>query len=262
MAGSSVEYNNDYYKISTIINEWLADNDLSNHWYAKMLSFGLKGLRELSLHHWQEPISVMLIVDSRRTAILPENFVTWTKVGIKIGQYIKTLAVNGEMHNLVRSDSESTVESLPLYNMPNGTDMNKYGGYYFFNYNGNTVFGAGGGLPSKGHFNVVKRDNTTYEMTFDYDVREGTEIIMEYISDGFNPSGESVVNAFCHNYMIKVLDFKYEEKFNPTRTESSIHRMGQNLFDATRLVRASKNDLSPRTMLTLGRRETRMTPKI
>lgn len=262
MSASSVDFNNEFYKVSNIVHEWCTDNDLGTQWYPKMLSLALKGLRELSLHHWQEPISVLLTVDARRNAILPENYVKWTKVGLKIGQYLKTLAVNGEMHHLVRSDSESTIESLPLYNMPNGINSADYGGYSFFNYNGSTIFGIGGGLPSKGHFDVVKRGDTTYEMAFDYDVAEGSEIIMEYISDGFNPSGESVVNAFCHKYMIRTMDFAYEEKFNPTRTEASIERMGRNLWDATVLVRASNNNLSPQTMLTLGRRETRLTPKI
>jgi len=258
----SVEYNNNFYQVSNIVNEWLTDNDLGTQWYPKMLSFCLKGLRQMSLHHWQEPISVLLIVDGRRSAILPENFVRWSKVGLKVGQYLKTLAVNGEMHKLVRSDTEDTVESLPLYNMPNGIDFNNYSGYNFFNYNGATLFGVGGGLPSKGHFQVVQRGDTTWEMTFDYDVREGSEIIMEYISDGFSPTGQSVVNAICHDYLIKTMDFKYEEKYNPSRTEASIYRMGVNLHDATTLVRASKNNLSPETMIMLGRRSARLTPKI
>ena len=262
MSGASVEYNNEYYKISNIVNEWLTDNDLPTQWYPKMLSFCMKGLRQMSLHHWQEPQSILLTVDARRSAILPENYVKWSKVGLKIGQYLKTLAVNGEMHQLVRSDNESTVESLPLYQMPNGIEIGNYGGYNFFNYGGNTIFSCGGGFPNKGHFQVVQRGDTTWEMTFDYDVREGSEIIMEYISDGFNPSGESIVNAMCHDFLIKTMDFKYEEKFNPSRTEASIFRMGQNLHDATILVRASNNDLDPETMLMLGRRNTRFSPKI
>ena len=64
------------------------------------------------------------------------------------------------------------------------------------------------------------------------------------------------------DYLHAVMDFKYEESFNPNRNEASIRRMGRNLADEERLVRASRNDLDPKTMITITRRETRFTPKI
>jgi len=263
---SSVDASNDFYKLDSLVREWIGDNDLSEHWYAKMLSFAMKALREVALHHWQEPYSVWLTVDDRYTCTLPENYVKWTKIGLKIGQYVKILSMNSELNKLQRNDDDITVDSLPLYQMPNGLDFGNYSGYNFMNLNGSgdSVVGYGSGfsqMPSKGHFNVVKRDDTTNEITFDYDVRIGTDIIVEYISDGFNPNGESVVNQILANYIHAALDLKYEEKFNPRRTERSINRMGRNLNDHIRLVRASRNDLDPKTMITLTRRETRFTPK-
>lgn len=263
---TSTEYNLDFYKISNLVDEWIADNELTEHWYQKMLSFTLKGLRHVSLHSWQEPYSVWLTVSDLYTATLPQNYVKWTKVGLKIGQYIKILAVNGEMHKLQRTPDDLIVSSLPLYQMPNGIDFSNYAGYDFFNINGNGTtlpgFGSGGSLPAKGHFQVVQRGDSTWELTFDYDVRIGTDVIVEYISDGFNPNGESIVNAVLANYIHAVMDFKYEEKFNPNRNESSIRRMGRNLHDQEVLVRASRNDLDPKTMITVTRRETRFSPKI
>ena len=264
---NSVEYTNDFNSVSNITSEWLADNDLSEKWFQKMLSFALKGLRHVALHSWQEPYSVWLTVDDRYTATLPENYVKWTKVGLKVGQYIKVLAVNAEMHQLQRSTNEDVVSSLPLYQIPNGIDFGNYTGYNFVNINGigTTLPGLGSGfsgMPSKGHFNVVQRGDTTWEIIFDYDVRIGSDIIVEYISDGFNPNGESIVNAMLANYIHAVLDFKYEEKFRPGRNEASIRRMGMNLWDQEKLVRSAKNDLDPKTMITITRRETRFGPKI
>lgn len=264
---SSVEFTNDYNSISNIVNEWIADNELSEKWFQKMLSFALKGLRHVSIHSWQEPYSVWLTVDDKYTATLPENYVKWTKVGLKVGQYIKVLALNGEMHHLQRSADDDVVSSLPLYLMPNGVDFGNYTGYNFMNINGtgSTLPGLGSGfrgLPSKGHFNVVQRGDTTWELTFDYDVRIGSDIIVEYISDGFNPNGESIVNPILANYIHAVLDFKYEEKYNPRRNEASINRMGRNLWDQEKLVRAAKNDLDPKTMITITRRDVRFSPKI
>lgn len=262
MSGNSVQFNNDFYKIANIVNSWLADNDLPEQWYPKVLSWGLKALRKISIDRWQEPKSILLEVDARHTATCPADYVRWTKVAIKIGQYYKTLAVNPEMHQLVRTESDDVVSTLPLYQMPNGLDFANYSGYNFFNYGGSTLFSVGGGLPSKGHFQVVNRGDTTWEITFDYDVRVGTQIIMEYISDGLNPNEESVVDPMLADYIETALDFKYEEKFNPTRTEASIHRMGVKLWDAEVLVAARKSNLDMKTMQTISRREARFTTKL
>lgn len=264
---TSVDYTNDFYKLDSLVREWMADNELSEHWYQKMLSYAMKGLRKVALHSWQEPYSVLLVVDDKYTCTLPENYVKWTKIGLKLGQYIKVLALNGELNKLQRSAEDIAVDSLPLYQMPNGIDFGNYSGYNFVNINGTGESQAGFGsgfsqMPSKGHFNIVKRDDTTNEITFDYDVRIGSEIIVEYISDGFNPNGETVVNQMLADYVHAYLDFKYEEKHNPLRNERSITRMGRNLNDEIRLVRAARNDLDPKTMITITRRETRFTPKM
>lgn len=266
MSGNSVEYQNDFYKLSNLVNEWIADNDLTEHWHAKMLSFLMKGFRHLSLHSWQEPYSSWLTVGDLYTATLPENYVMWTKVGLKVGQYVKVLGVNAEMHELQRSAEDDVVSSLPLYQMPNGIDIANYGGpgYDFLNVggSGSSCQGYGGGLPSKGHYKFVQRGDSTWEIEFDYDVRVGSDIIVEYISDGFNPNGETIVNALVANYCHAVMDFKYEEKFNPTRTEASITRMGRALAHQEFLVRAAKNDLDPKTMITISRREARFSPHL
>src|SRR5687767_3047465 len=128
MSGNSVLDNNNFYKVANMVNEWIALRDLSEHWFTKMLAYCLKGVREMSIDHYQAPKTVLITVDSMRTAVLPEDYVQWTKVGLKIGQYVKTLALNAELHLLQRSETDAVVASLPLYQMPNGTNFDNYAG--------------------------------------------------------------------------------------------------------------------------------------
>lgn len=265
MSGDSVNFNQDFYKITNIVNSWLADNDLPSSWHPKMLSRALKGLRRISIDRWQEPKSILITVDSKHTYTLPVDYVNWSKVGIKIGQYLKTLAVNPEMHQLVRQEGDDVIAGLPLYKMPNGIESSNYGGYQFFNYNGETLFGygcGGGLLPSKGHFDIVKRGESTREITFDYDISIGTKIVLEYISDGLCADGESVVDPMLVDFLEAEMDHFYERKFNPSRSEASINRTSRDLWDAEQRVAARKGDLDMRTLQTISRRNTNFLPKI
>lgn len=263
MSGDSVNFNQDFYKITNVVNSWLADNDLPPSWHAKMLSRCLKALRRISIDRWQEPKSILLTVDSKHTATIPVDYVNWSKVGIKIGQYLKTLAVNPEMHQLLRQEGDDVIAGLPLYQMPNGIETSNYNGYQFFNYNGESLFGFGvGTLPSKGHFQIVKRDDSTREITFDYDVNVGTKIVLEYLSDGLCADGESVVDPMLVDFLEADMDHFYERKYSTSRSEASIGRTSRDLWDAEVRVAARKSNLDMKTMQTISRRNTNFLPKM
>lgn len=263
MSGDSVNFNQDFYKITNIVDAWLAEMDLAPSWHPKFLSRCLKALRSISIDRWQEPVSILIEVDSKHTATLPVNYVNWSKVGIKIGQYLKVLAVNPEMHQLIRQEGDDVVAGLPLYQMPNGIDIHSYPGYQFFNYNGSSLFGFGSGsLPSKGHFNIVKRGDSTREITFDYDVNVGTKIVLEYISDGLSPDGNSVVDPMLVEYLDAAMDYFYEKRVNPGKTEAAIDRTERDMWFAEQRVAARKSNLDMKTMQTISRRNTNFLPKI
>lgn len=250
---------NRYLKITSIVEQFLIDNDETNHLFQKALSWALWGLRELKLDAWQDIKTCLLDVTDRKTAVLPPDYVMWTKIGVKVGQYCITLGVNDDLTTQPRTTSDETIRGLLSQNLPNGTDFGAYGGYYFNNFSGNSLLGVGGGFPSKGHFKIHNNGNCQ-EILLDYDYGY-SQVYVEYIGTGFDPCGETILNPMYADYVLKYIEMKYEDKNNPKASEASIDRKSRDVFWAEKKCRARANDLDPRTLITISRANTRMTLK-
>ena len=250
----------DYNKLSAIVDNFLMENDLSAGWFNKCLAWAYRGLREIRLDVWQDVSTKLLTVTDRKTATLPDNFVNWTKIAVKRGQYAIMLGVNDDLTTLNRTTDSDSVRGLLSQHMPNGIDFSAYSGYQFYNYSSGAVFGVGGGLPSKGYFKV--HDNgQCKELLLDYDYPY-TEIYLEYITDGIDECADPAVSPLLYDYIMCYLEAKYEAKNNPTRTEASIYRMEQNLHYATKKVRARRNNLDFQTLLNMTREYATLTPRM
>lgn len=250
-----------FYKVSAIVDEFLDDNDLTEHWFNKSLRWAIRAIEEIKMDVWQDVKTCVLKISPTRTVILPDGFVDWVKVGVPYGQYCITLGVNDDLRVDHRDVNRNEItRGLFSQNIPNGIDFNNYGGYYFFNYNGASVWGIGGGLPSKGFFKVHDKGSCK-ELLIDYSFA-GDSIYLEYITSGFDPCGETVVHPYMKDYVLKFMEHMFESKNNPKATESSIFRKGQDLHWAERKVRARFNPLTPKDLLNVSRANTRLTAKV
>lgn len=249
-----------YNKVSAVVDHFLIGNGLTEHFFQWALAMGLWHLRELKLDTWQDVKTALLEVTDRKTVVLPGDFVDWTKVGVKVGQYVITMGLNSELTPNQRTANDQTVAGLLSQHIPNGLDFGAYGGYYFNNFNGSAMCGWGGGFPAKGFFKCVNH-GSCQELLLDYDFR-ASHVYVEYITDGFDPCGETVLHPYYADYFLKSMEAEWEKKKNPARTEASIRRLEMDLRDAERKVRARKNDLDPKTLINLSRAETRFTAKI
>lgn len=248
-------------KISAIVDHVVFKKTIHSRWWQWLLEMGLWHLRELHLDTFQDVKTLYLPVTDRKTVILPSSFVDWTKIGCKVGQYAVTLGVNDKLNLLDRDPNSSDfVAGLLSQNLPNGLNFNSYGGYYFFNYNGASVQCAGTGFVTKGSFKV-HQTGTVKEILLDYDY-PFTHLYVEFITDGFDPCGETIVDPYFADYVKTGMEFTWEEEKEPSRTEASIFRRGKTFSDALVKVRGRKNDLDPQTLLNISRAQTRFTPKI
>lgn len=251
---------NEHNKVSAVVDHLLFKKSIPGAFFQWCLEMGLWKLRELKLDTWQDVCTELLDVTDRNTVILPNSFVDWTKVGRLVGQYVVTLGTNSELNNLNRVGNDARVAGLLSQNLPNGIDAGSYIGYTFMNFRGTSVFGLGAGFPAKGTFKV--HDNgISKELLLDYDF-QCSQIYLEFITDGFNPCGETVLNPYLCDFFLKSMEAAWEEDKAPDRTEASIYRKNNERDMAERVVRARRNDLDPKTLLQLSRSETRFTPKI
>lgn len=251
--------NKDFYKISAIVDQFLIDNDLPNNFFPKGLSWALRGLREIRLDSFQEVKSVVLPVTERKTVILPNDYCDWCKIGIQYGQYIITLGVNDELTTLARTNSSTSVAGLLSQHMPNGLNFDQYEGYYSYGGN-NSTFWMGGGLPSKGYFKVFD-DGNCRQLLMDYDY--GFEdVLLEYITDGLDPCGDTVIHPYEVDFIIKYIDELFERKNNPKATNWSKNEASKDVFWAEKKLRARRNKITPQDILNITRQEARMTPHL
>jgi len=252
---------NRYNKVASIVEQWLLDNDLTPHWFAKYLSQAIRSLEEINLDVTGKPRACILPVSATKSVILPTDYEDYIIVGIPRGQYFIPLSINASLRADKRAANRTDViNGLLEQHLPNGIDVRSYTGYYFFNIGGASLGLDTGGLPSKGTFRI--EDNGECKMILlDYDYA-GTELYLEYITDGFDPCGETIVPAYLKSYVIAWMEEFYERKNNPKATEASKTRAEVRLSAARRDVRARYNNLTPATMLAEQRANTRLTPRM
>ncbi len=254
-----------YLKLAAIVDTCLdVDLDLSvAHYFQKYLTVAKRYVMELKTAHAQDVKTVLLEISDTLTAPAPVDFVNWVCVAEPWGQYIRTLGVNSELSLTDRDSSSEWIYTGAPDQLPNGTDLMAYGGYELANYGGRALFSIGGGLPSKGFFRVRKCDDGRKEFMFDIGVVASDRIYLEYISYGFNPCGETILNPFESVAVTKAMVHHFEKtRKDGGKSEAAIQRTGQELYHAECVVRASRNDLSPDTVVQITRKYFRLTNKI
>lgn len=254
-----------YFKLASIVDTFLnTDVDLSvAHYFQKYLSVAKWYYIQLSVNHFQDVKTVLVDVSDVLTCTLPVDCVSVTKVGEPWGQYVRTLGVNDDLSRFDRTlGNPEWIYSGPPDQLPNGTDVTAYGGYEFGNYGGRTLYSIGGGLPGKGFYKVVACENGCKEILLDIGVCT-SQVYVEYITSGINPCGETVCTPQVAEAVRKHLVHHFEKtRKDGGKSEAAIVRTGRELYHAECLVKASKNDLDPSTLLATTRKYYRLTAKI
>lgn len=266
MSNTEVDLAQKYLKLASICDTFLTiDVDLSvSHYFQKYLTAAKWYLMTLKTAHAQDVKTVLLEISDTLTATAPSDYVNWCVVSENFGQYIRTLGVNGDLSLADRSlGNPEWVYGGPPDQLPNGTDLTAYGGYELANYGGRSLWSVGGGLPAKGFFRIRKCEDGSREFMFDVGVCASSQIYLEYISYGFNACGETICNPYEAEAVRKFLNHHFEKtRKDGGKSESAIFRTGQELYHAEAIVRASRSDLDPATLLLTTRKHYRMSNKI
>lgn len=250
-----------YSKLSSIVDHACIVLELSvNHYYNKFLAIACWELTELKLDVANEVKTVRLPISDVNTCTLPPDCVDWTKIAVEDGQFVRTLSINGDLSKIDRTLGDPVFShSVSPGWLPNGLSVGNYlPGFEFSNYGGQALFAQGGGLPQDGQFQVVRKLNGCKEILLAHQMN-CTELYVEYISLGINPCGETIVNPYLKDYVLKAIFCRYEERQNPTRTEASIRRCQQDLAFAEVKVRGRVSTLTLEGVLCASRKGFRLT---
>lgn len=182
-------------QIDTIVREALADKGYDTpHLYAKYLMWALRVFRELNLDHTQDIKTVELPVSVTKTVRYPDDYVTYNKLGVKIGDRMWTFVRDNTItsHKIDKytanktfyEDAQSKLPSLRFFNFFPDFGSNLVGAstFNYIDVNGYAHNGVG-------YFKPV---DSCREFQLSSEVKS-KKVILEYVFNNFNPDTETFV---------------------------------------------------------------------
>ena len=164
----------------------------------QFIHWGLEAAREWQIDMAKEIKTEILTMTPHKSILLPDDYVDWVKVGIKDGDTIKTFIHDNTMattHDCVNGVKKENApySNVNLWDLDVDTTP-----YLFHNVHGNgsdyPVYGYGYKDNGLGYFKVHRE---TGEIQFRGVVPKNSKIALEYISDGWDPNKETVVNPLA-----------------------------------------------------------------
>lgn len=262
MATDIIQTQKNWMKLSSIVDTACQRLDLSvNHYFQLLLGFGKWELVQLNLDRNNQVVTALLNISDNFTVQVPPDAIAVTKVGTPDGQFVRTISINDELSKIDRTPGipEFSRSVSPSW-LPNGVTIQSYGGASeFLNYGGRSIYAIDGSLPHEGHYQIVKR-NGYQEILLDGNIN-ATQLYIEYITLGLPPCGETILDPYIADYILKSILAIWETERNPRRTESSIARRERDKAYARSLISGRTNSLSVDDLLAITRRGYRLTNK-
>ncbi len=254
-----------YATISDIVFEVIADlGEGGTHYFDRYLNYALRGAQEWHFDSAQEVKTIVIPMNGYNAIDFPEDYVDWVKVGIQLGDKIKTFGANDQSIALYHGETDECgnpeLNAAHVCDLP--INVNGYGGYWFsniFNSYGENMgkqFGYGGGKNCLGAWKVNKERR---QIQFDSTVTR-TNVYFEYISNGFNPCGETVINQYGRNMLRTYIHWQRSVfKNGAASSESQVWK--EEFDEQRRLARARVFDLSISEILELTRQNYKLSTK-
>lgn len=230
-------------KLKEIIGQFLSSADQSSHQFLRLWNMGVFGLQtEFNLDITGELKTVLLEVNANKTASLPHDYITYSKIGVlnNSGEVV-TFNRNSRLssYNSFQINSECRGGNAPTINT--GTDSvysYNHGYYHNFFQAGEMyqLFGAASGTPSVGEY---KLDESNKLILLDkhsmYD-----NIVLEYLGDGFEDN-DYAIDVRAAEAMIAYLRWKNAIDANKKFSPAQVNVLKREYYREKRLAKMRLN---------------------
>jgi hypothetical protein len=241
-----------YVTLNTVVKSFMNEkNEQSIVNYERYLQMAIEGFSDIRIFNLNSVEVAFLAVDpDTKIARLPSDFITMSKIGVRINNRYWTLTMN----NSIVPIRPETICEQPIENV-DSTDTTNFGGYYYapFWRNGylqTAFYSVGGG------FNMAyyKIDEPNQRIIFNGNVPTD-EVILEYVSSGVMAGGSPIprkavpaIKAYLHwktnvyNTNLPISERQYMEQLY--NTELNALRRLENSFTMDQFLDSFYSTLS------------------
>ena len=242
-------------KIDTIVREALADKGYNFlHLYPRYLYFAIRMLRNLNIDSPEELKSVRIRVTARRTVPYPDDYIAYSKLGIKVGDriwaFVRDNTITGDHKDKYTANepffptAEAQLSTVDFFNFTNNDGTRSLFEVKGYAHNG------------IGYFNEIPECK---EFQLSADVKAKT-VLLEYIADSFNPDTETFVPVLAQDVVreyIHYQDMRFRKGESMTEKTNAEREFLERLSDYDMRL----SNLSYDGIMDLSRRQATLAPK-
>lgn len=255
--------NQGYTTLDTIVKEACMElNDMGMHNYTKFMLWATEGLQEMRIDDFQEIKSIRGTTTTIATFPFPTDMVKWTKIGTISGDRVKVFTLNPAL--ILNHVKDCGVDqNNPKYKSSTGIDLNienedsiwLFNNFWGIGNSSGAIYGYGNGVQGDGEFRVNK-DMREFQFNSQY---ADKDIVLEYVSTGLNPSGQSYVEESIRK-AVKEYIFWMNTERNIAKGGAEKQR-AKDLYDMAARVANRRNFMSLDTIEAIVRKSYMQTPK-
>lgn len=198
---SKPKKNNPYNTLGTCVFNAIEDIQGHENLFLHFLHFGIKAYRDYMYHIDQEVKTVEITLNQAKKAELPDDYLKWTKVGIRQGDMIYTFIRDEDLPNIFDTDSDGneTQHDVVAAWQDIAYDDSQY--YTFYNYRGTRLEDEGRLFGRKfldNHHGYFKINDCEIQINPRVNLSSTQKLYLEYIGDGLDPNKDTFVHPFAH----------------------------------------------------------------
>lgn len=206
-----------WYSIDSVIKNVLLRRGYPIHFYLDFLISGKDGVRQLAIDSMPIINTVLLPLSASNAAQIPDDFVDYTKIGIRVGQMVKPLVEKSSINRLVYYGSAGTPDKYNgITDIPSATNSGLAEPYLFGwdtvtwdsygEYVGRQYGFRGSGSEWDSFAIIPERGEIQCDENLDV-----SAIVVEYVSDGMSADAASKIHAYAVDTLEAYMIWQFKE---------------------------------------------------
>lgn len=200
---SNSSENSEFYTASAAVYSVLADLKQGMEHFEQYLKWCLDGVSEMNFDVLHEIHAAEIEMKPWKQIDWPKGMVDWTKIGFRCGDQVKVFVADGsipKVYDKVNGVPQPHEPTPNISDLPMSDEVIPFVGLDNFFGGGEHLYGYMSTYNYTGYFDVDRKNR---QFNFKRVVNNINKIYLEWISDGINPTGQTII----HPYAFKALQY-------------------------------------------------------